>query len=210
MLNEALQGSLQKWKYYLHPSQSTFVYGQFKGAIKLSGGAGTGKTVAALHRLKFLSEHKTDPQPILFTTFTKELTENLKSLALGLNISERSFHIENIDALAFRLAQKYHLLPGTAKLFGLSAVVKPMELWEEVLMEELSEFDQEFLSREFEEVVLDQNIQSKEEYVRASRIGRGRPIGRKQRMEVWNLIEKFIEKKNKALSFITRRRCITC
>ncbi|MDD3543634.1 MAG: AAA family ATPase, partial [Petrimonas sp.] len=134
MLNEALQGSLQKWKYYLHPSQSTFVYGQFKGAIKLSGGAGTGKTVAALHRLKFLSEHKTDPQPILFTTFTKELTENLKSLALGLNISERSFHIENIDALAFRLAQKYHLLPGTAKLFGLSAVVKPMELWEEVLM----------------------------------------------------------------------------
>jgi hypothetical protein len=198
MLNEALQGSLQKWKYYLHPSQSTFVYGQFKGAIKLSGGAGTGKTVAALHRLKFLSEHKTDPQPILFTTFTKELTENLKSLALGLNISERSFHIENIDALAFRLAQKYHLLPGTAKLFGLSAVVKPMELWEEVLMEELSEFDQEFLSREFEEVVLDQNIQSKEEYVRASRIGRGRPIGRKQRMEVWNLIEKFIEKKQSA------------
>src|SRR5690554_5749855 len=159
MLNEALQGSLQKWKYYSHPSQSTFVYGQFKGAIKLSGGAGTGKTVAALHRLKFLSEHNTDPQRVLFTTFTKELTENLKSLALGVNSSERSFHIENIDALAFRLAQKYHLLPGTAKLFGLSAVVKPMELWEEVLMEELSEFDQEFLSREFEEVVLDQNIQ---------------------------------------------------
>lgn len=198
MLNEALQGSLQKWKYYLHPSQAAYVYGKFKGAIKLSGGAGTGKTVAALHRLKFLAAQKTDHEPILFTTFTKELTENLRSLALGLNINESAFHIENIDALAFRLAQKYHLLPGTAKLFGLSAVVKPMELWEEVLMEELSEFDQEFLSREFEEVVLDQNIQSKEEYVRASRIGRGRPIGRKQRMEVWNLIEKFIEKKQSA------------
>ena len=144
MLNEALQGSLQKWKYYLHPSQSTFVSGNFKGAIKLSGGAGTGKTVAALHRLKFLAEHKTDPEPILFTTFTKELTESLKSLALGLNINERSFHTENIDSLAFRLAQKFHLLPGTAKLFGLSAVVKPINLWEEVLLEELSEFDHEF------------------------------------------------------------------
>ena len=162
---------------------------------KLSGGAGTGKTVAALHRLKFLAEHKTDPEPILFTTFTKELTESLKSLALGLNINERSFHTENIDSLAFRLAQKFHLLPGTAKLFGLSAVVKPINLWEEVLLEELSEFDHDFLSQEFEEVVLDQNIQSKDEYVRASRIGRGRPIGRRQRMEVWSLIEKFIVKK---------------
>lgn len=195
MLNEALQGSLQKWKYYLHPSQSTFVYGRFKGAIKLSGGAGTGKTVAALHRLKFLSENKTDQKPILFTTFTKELTENLKSLAIGLNINQSSFLIENIDSLAFRLAQKYNLLPTSAKLFGLSAVVKPIEIWEEVLLDELSEFDQDFLSREFEEVILDQNIQSKDEYVRASRIGRGRPIGRKQRIEVWNLIEKFIVKK---------------
>jgi hypothetical protein len=43
ILNDALQGSLKKWKYYLHPSQSMFVYGKFNGSIKLSGGAGTGK-----------------------------------------------------------------------------------------------------------------------------------------------------------------------
>ncbi|HPM10743.1 MAG TPA: 3'-5' exonuclease [Paludibacter sp.] len=198
ILNEALQGPLQKWKYYLHPSQSTFVYGRFKGAIKLSGGAGTGKTVAALHRLKFLAERKTDPQPILFTTFTKELTDNLKSLAKGLNVNVSSFHIENIDSLAFRLARNYQLLPNSAKVFGLSSVVKPIEIWEDILLEELSSFDHEFLSREFEEVVLDQNIQSLDGYLKASRIGRGRPIGRKQRIEVWNLIEKFILKKQSA------------
>src|SRR5690606_16527509 len=31
IFNEALSGSLQKWKYYLHPSQSVFVHGKFKG-----------------------------------------------------------------------------------------------------------------------------------------------------------------------------------
>ena len=75
MLNEALQGSLQKWKYYLHPSQASMVNRDFKGAVKLSGGAGTGKTVAALHRLKYLAEQKIDTKPILFTTFTKELSK---------------------------------------------------------------------------------------------------------------------------------------
>lgn len=198
MLNEALQGSLQKWKYYLHPSQAAYVYGKFKGAIKLSGGAGTGKTVAALHRLKFLAAQKTDHEPILFTTFTKELTENLRSLALGLNINESAFHIENIDSLAFKLAQKYNLLPSSAKVFGLSTAIKPIDVWEEVLMEELSTFDSEFLLKEFEEVILDQNIQGKAQYLKASRIGRRKPIGRRQRLEIWGLIEKFGDKKKNA------------
>ena len=204
MLNEALQGSLQKWKYYLHPSQAAYVYGKFKGAIKLSGGAGTGKTVAALHRLKFLAAQKTDHEPILFTTFTKELTENLRSLALGLNINESAFHIENIDSLAFKLAQKYNLLPSSAKVFGLSTAIKPIDVWE-VLMEELSTFDSEFLLKEFEEVILDQNIQGKAQYLKASRIGRRKPIGRRQRLEIWGLIEKFGDKK-RTLTSTTRKR----
>ena len=70
------------------------------------------------------------------------------------------------------------MLPNSAKVFGLSSVVKPIEIWEDILLEELSSFDHEFLSREFEEVVLDQNIQSLDGYLKASRIGRGRPIGR--------------------------------
>lgn len=81
MLNEALNGSLHKWKYYLHPSQSSIVEGDFKGSVKISGGAGTGKTVAALHRLKYLAQQTKSDLPVLFTTFTKELSENLRFLA---------------------------------------------------------------------------------------------------------------------------------
>lgn len=195
ILNDALQGSLKKWKYYLHPSQSIFVYGKFNGSIKLSGAAGTGKTVAALHRLKYLAEHKTDEKPILFTTYTKELSENLIDLAADLEIPKHSYHITNIDSLAFDLSQKFGLRKTTDKVFGMNAVKSPQEVWGYVLDENLSNFDEDFLKEEYEEVILVQNISSKTEYLKASRIGRGKAISKSQRLEVWNLIEFFLEKK---------------
>ncbi|WP_313259010.1 3'-5' exonuclease [Sphingobacterium sp.] len=195
ILNEALRGSLHKWKYYLHPSQSAVVNGDFKGAIKISGGAGTGKTVAALHRLKYLAARNTSGLPILFTTFTKELSENLSSLANDLEIPQQHYKILNIDALAFQLAQEFNLRQPTDKVFGMNAVKKPEEVWEEVLEEQLASFDEDFLKQEFEEVVLVQNIHSSTEYLKASRVGRGKAISRKQRLEIWKLIELFLAKK---------------
>ncbi|WP_452228963.1 3'-5' exonuclease [Lacinutrix sp. MEBiC02404] len=195
IFNEALQGSLQKWKYYLHPSQSAFVYGNFKGPIKLSGAAGTGKTIAALHRLKYLAAHKTDKNPILFTTFTKELSENLRALASDLGIVENTYKIENIDALAFRLAQRFKLLKSIDKVFGMSSVKKPHEIWEQIIEEILSPFDEAFLQAEFEGVILVENIQSQKEYLRCSRIGRGKAISKRQRLEVWPLMQAFFDRK---------------
>ncbi|KAA6437982.1 AAA family ATPase [Dyadobacter flavalbus] len=195
IFNEALQGSLQKWKYYLHPSQSAFVNGDFKGSVKLSGGAGTGKTIAALHRLRHLVQHKKSALPILFTTFTKELTENLKSLAAELEISTGAYLIENIDALAFRLAQQYHLIKNTDKVFGLSAIKKPVEIWEQVLAEKLSPFDEDFLQEEYEAIILDQDIHLKDDYLRASRTGRGKAISRRDRFLIWDMIEDFNSRK---------------
>jgi len=195
ILNEALKGSLQKWKYYLHPSQSSFVNGNFKGPLKLSGGAGTGKTVAALHRLKYLASQGNLEKPILFTTYTKELSENLASLANDLEIPQQQYKILNIDALAFQLAQEFGLRQPTDKVFGMNAVKSPEEVWEEVVGENLATFDEVFLKEEFEKVILVQNIHSIEEYLKASRIGRGKAISRKQRLEIWTLIELFSEKK---------------
>lgn len=195
ILNEALRGSLHKWKYYLHPSQSAVVNGNFKGAVKISGGAGTGKTVAALHRLKYLAEEKVSELPILFTTFTKELSASLSSLAEDLEIPQQQYKVLNIDALAFQLAQEFNLRQPTDKVFGMNAVKKPEEIWEEVLEEHLATFDEDFLKQEFEEVVLVQNVHTCAEYLKASRIGRGKAISRKQRLEVWKLIEQFLIKK---------------
>jgi AAA domain/UvrD-like helicase C-terminal domain len=197
LFNEVLEGNLNKWKYYLHPSQRNLVNGNFNGPVKVTGGAGTGKTVAALHRLKVLAQLNKTPQPVLFTTFTKALTKNLKNLIIELNLGSDNFRIDNIDALAFELAKKYRLINENTKVFGLSSVKGPSDVWEELLEEQLAEFDKEFLEKEYEEVILYHNITDLTDYLKVSRSGRGIPVSRRQRAAIWQLFEKYIEKKNK-------------
>lgn len=195
--DDVLSGTLHKWKYYLHPSQRRMVDATFNGPVKVSGGAGTGKTVVALHRLKYLAmQPTTSTKPILFTTFTKSLTENLRELATDLSIPAARIKIENIDSLAFNLLQQYKLVDESTRVFGLNSVKKAEELWEELLESELIGYDKSFLMKEFEEVVLLNNVTSFEEYLRTSRIGRGKALSRRQRKEVWDLIEKFRDYKS--------------
>ena len=85
-LNAILNAPLEKWRVFLHPSQERVVCRDFNGPAKVTGGAGTGKTVVAMHRARHLARdvftEKTDR--ILVTTFTKNLAadidKNLKNL----------------------------------------------------------------------------------------------------------------------------------
>jgi hypothetical protein len=196
LLNEILEGNLDKWKYYLHPTQRKLVEDSYPGTIKVSGGAGTGKTVAALHRFKKLVENNTNPSPVLFTTFTKALTQNLKHLAGEWLSTQRNYRIDNIDYLAFELAKSYKLIDEQSKVFGLSAVKSPAELWQEVMDNELAGYDIDFLMDEFEQVILFNGITDFNGYKSVSRMGRGRAISIKKRLEIWNLIEKYQAKKS--------------
>lgn len=190
LFNEALSGTLQKWKYYLHPSQRRLVDANFNGPVKVSGGAGTGKTVVALHRLKYLTaQSSAADKPILFTTFTKALTENLKELAQDLDIPANKIWIENIDALAFGLVRQHQLVEENARVFGLNAVKNAEDVWEEMLESELIGYDKAFLMKEYEDVVLLNNVQTFEQYLQTSRIGRSKALSRRQRKEVWDLLE---------------------
>ncbi|MDN3688234.1 UvrD-helicase domain-containing protein [Cyclobacterium jeungdonense] len=191
LFNEILEGNLKKWKYYLHPSQRKLVNGSFTGTVKVSGGAGTGKTVAALHRLKYLSKNRKPAEKILFTTYTKALTENLKNLSNDLEIDLSGIKISNIDALAFDLVKDFVLISNDYKVFGLHHIKNPEEIWEEVLDTELTTFDTDFLSKEYREIVLYHDVKSLEEYLKAPRVGRGKAISRTQRRVVWSLVEKY-------------------
>lgn len=196
LFNEILEGNLQKWKYYLHPSQRKLVKGSFTGTVKVSGGAGTGKTVAALHRLKFLTETRKPGDKILFTTFTKALTENLKHLANDLEINLMDVTISNIDILAFDLVKQFVLIPNQYKVFGLHPIKKPEEIWEDVLGNVLTPFDTEFLKNEYLDIILYHDVKNLGEYLKTSRIGRGKAISRTQRKEIWSLVEKYNKSKS--------------
>lgn len=196
LMTEIIQGDLDKWQVFLHPSQRKLVESDYKGSVKVTGGAGTGKTVVALHRLKFLNDRfKTGDRKILFTTFTNALTVNLNKLADKLSINRSAFIITNIDALVRELAIEYNLINKEIRILDFYNSKSSIELWDELLEEHLSEFDASFLSGEYLHVILYNNIQTQEEYFRVSRIGRGQPITRKQRIEVWKLVELYISKK---------------
>ncbi len=79
-LSAALSAPLEQWRVFLHPSQRKIVTNKWKGPVRVLGGAGTGKTVVAMHRAKWLVEKVfTEPNDrILFTTFTANLAADIK------------------------------------------------------------------------------------------------------------------------------------
>jgi len=190
LMNDIINGDLNKWQIFLHPSQRYLVESNFKSSVKVTGGAGTGKTVVALHRLKNLSKQvdEGDSRKIVFTTFTNALTTNLISLAKKLDVNLPKVHITNIDSLARELAIQYNLIDRSTRILDFYQSKSSEELWDEVLEQTLTEFDATFLSAEYQNVILYNNINDLDSYLKVSRIGRIKPLTRKQKMEIWNVI----------------------
>ncbi len=194
-LEEILNGSFEKWKIFLHPSQRNLAYRDYNGPVKVTGGAGTGKTVCALHRAKYLIDKMGIFSPtILFTTYTKSLTQYLQETIKGLGIPEGQVEINNIDKLIFELANNQQYKIFNSKV-GYLTVEQEKQIWSQALEKFPSVFDEDFFYSEYNEVILPQNITSLETYQTASRIGRNSRIGRKDKVEIWNIFEEFQKQK---------------
>ena len=82
-LAELLSGDFEAWRTFLHPTQRVLAEKPvFNGPAKVTGGAGTGKTVVAMHRARFLArpriEQDDEPGRILVATYTTTLARNLE------------------------------------------------------------------------------------------------------------------------------------
>ena len=53
-LERALDYPWEKWTVFLHPAQRQWVERDYSGPARVSGSAGTGKTIVALHRAVLL------------------------------------------------------------------------------------------------------------------------------------------------------------
>lgn len=197
LMEEIINGDLSKWQLFLHPSQRKLSEGEFNGSVKVTGGAGTGKTVVALHRLKFLTEKPNigDNRKIVFTTFTKALTENLHQLVKKLHLNPSRYMISNIDNLLRELASANGLINTSTRFLDMFNSKSSKDVWEEILENNLSEFEVQFLSSEYENVILYNNVSTLPQYLNTSRTGRLKPITRKQKMEIWGLVEKYNQNK---------------
>jgi UvrD-like helicase family protein len=78
-LTSILDAPLEKWRIFLHPSQEKLVVKTFNGPARVTGGAGTGKTVVAIHRARHLAKTVclSPGDKVLFTTFTANLAQNV-------------------------------------------------------------------------------------------------------------------------------------
>src|SRR5581483_3430042 len=77
-LERALDAPWDKWAVFLHPEQRELVTHDYAGPARVSGSAGTGKTVVALHRAVHLARTIPDGR-ILLATFSEPLAHALRS-----------------------------------------------------------------------------------------------------------------------------------
>ena len=189
-LTEQLAKPLSLWRVFLHPSQRRYAYrDQYSGPARISGGAGTGKTVVALHRTRHLIE-RADEQPprVLLTTFTRNLAAALRGQLEKLGGPDLADAVEvtNVDALANRLVREAEGSPP-----GVCRAADERDAWEQAVDEAGSSMTAEFVAKEWEQVVLAQGLDSREGYLHAPRAGRGVRLSRRQRAQVWDAVEIF-------------------
>lgn len=183
-LDEALKNPLDVWRVFLHPKQRKLVRAQTKGPTRVLGGAGTGKTVVALHRAAFLvREVYTKPDDrVLFTTFNVNLAADLRSQLGKLLAPDDLARVEvaNIDSWAttylrrrgvsvrpaFENDQKKHL-DAAVEVYGVDGI------------------STDFYRAEWRDVIQEQGLVSEDDYVRATRLARGVPLGRAERRRLW-------------------------
>lgn len=77
-LRRIMAEPLEKWRVFLHPTQRKIVGKEYSGPARVLGGAGTGKTVVAMHRAKTLSTKCEGKDRILMTTFTANLAADIR------------------------------------------------------------------------------------------------------------------------------------
>lgn len=188
-LQRMLDAPLEKWRVFLHPSQRRLVTMQANGPVRVLGGAGTGKTVVAMHRAVWLAENKfTEPDDLLlFTTFTRNLAadiqENLRSIASEEVLNR--IEVKNLDAWVsgFLRKQGYD--------YRIDYGEQTDDLWEQALLVGPEDADPNFLRNEWEQVIQPNGITSKSEYMRVSRIGRGTPLQRPERQDLWPVFREY-------------------
>lgn len=188
-LELALEYPWEKWIVFLHPAQRQMVEKDYSGPARVSGSAGTGKTIVALHRAVFLSRSNPDAR-VLLTTFSDTLANALRLRMRRLisnapRIGER-LECVVLNEIGLRLYEAN---------YGRTSIVADAQIAK--IMKEASgevpghKFPLSFLITEWKDVVDAWQLKTWEEYRDARRLGRKSRLPEKQRVIIWSIFEKF-------------------
>jgi superfamily I DNA/RNA helicase len=192
-LRRIMAEPLEKWRVFLHPAQRRLIDRDYSGPCRVLGGAGTGKTVVAMHRAKWLASRLDGKGRILFTTFTENLAGDIKeNLRKICSVEElRRIDVINLDSWVSQFMRENGF--GYRIAYEGNADDTIDKLWGDALARsgEGLDFPQSFYADEWAQVVAPQEAFDKEKYLKASRLGRGTRLDRKSRLQVWNVLEEY-------------------
>ena len=186
-LERAFEYPWDKWAVFLHPSQRFIVERNFSGPARVSGSAGTGKTIVALHRAVFLA--KTDPSArVLLTTFSPILANALR-VKLRRLVSNEPRLAERIDIYAIDQVG-LRLFKSLVKTPQLVTDKKIAELVEAAAKNvEGIKFGTPYLVAEWTQVVDAWQLHTWESYRDVKRLGRKTKLSDGQRANLWTIFE---------------------
>jgi superfamily I DNA/RNA helicase len=202
-------GDFGAWRVFLHPEQRKYARRSYSGPFRLSGGAGTGKTVVLLHRARMLAQRGPGAR-IILTTFTANLADQIRadldrldpSLPKADALCSPGIAVYGIDAVAsavLRAAGEDAAADAEAVL-GVATTALISRTFGAAWNDALDAAGQElpaalrspaFLAAEYTQVVLPNRITSREAYYKVRRPGRGVALDRAKRAGVWDVVSAY-------------------
>jgi mRNA-degrading endonuclease RelE of RelBE toxin-antitoxin system len=182
-LERALDYPWEKWTVFLHPAQQAFVERDYGGPARVSGSAGTGKTIVALHRAVHLARRH-PAERVLLTTFSPALANALKTKLNRLIGNEPQIHgrivVTHVLGLGHDLYKEKYGEPKIA----------PPDLINSLLaaaaqVSSTDKFSAKFLWSEWSDIADAWQLKTWEEYRDLPRLGRKTRVGGKQRERLW-------------------------
>lgn len=199
-------GDFGAWRVFLHPEQREYVEKDYNGSFRLTGGAGTGKTVVLLHRASRLARQHPNAR-IVLTTYTRALAENLRRdlerLDADVRIAEKlgdpGVLVRGVDQLASEVRARAGADYGGAALATIGSTrettVTPAEPdWSTAIVQAGSSLpislqSSSFFADEYAQIVLPNGVVTAADYFAVRRPGRGVALDRAKRANVWAVIE---------------------
>jgi hypothetical protein len=186
-LERAFAYPWDKWTIFLHPSQRELVERKYSGPARVSGSAGTGKTIVALHRAVFLARSNSDSR-VLLTTFNNTLADALRTKLRRLISNEprlgERLDVHDLNAIGERLYEQHFGRPKiasfeTVKQFMAEASADVPDL----------KFSLSFLLSEWADLVDAWQLDTWESYRDIKRLGRKTRLQESQRAALWTILD---------------------
>lgn len=197
-LEQALSYPWDKWSIFLHPAQQQWVTRSYSGPARVSGSAGTGKTIVALHRAVTLAREHPDAR-VWLTTFSDTLANALQNkvnclishqprLAERLEVADMNTMGQRLlarvggkGAAQIKLAQPADVRTALATALDKARTDNSASL--------LTRFNLNFVLGEWTDVVDAWQLTSWEGYRDVKRLGRKTRLNEAQRQALWRVFE---------------------